>query len=280
MALDPQVVAQWAGRRFTAEDDVSPGAVERYRATLPWALNGDAKTGMPQGLHWTLCPNIAPHDRIGPDGHPEPGLFFPILGFPRRMWAAGTVEFRRPLAIGDRLARDTAIRSLVQKDGASGAMVFATVDHTWRVGAETVIAEEQTIVFRADTTGAPAKPPPPAPPVKWDVERSLTPNEALMFRYAAITFNSHRIHYDLPYTQAVEGYPGLVVQGPLMATLLMSLADIHFGTAKLKRFSFRAVSPAFCGNRLTFGLRRDGEKLVLSVRGEDGREHVGATALV
>lgn len=269
---------EWIGRSEVREDVVDAGLVARFVATLDTA---PADEFAAQGLHWCLCPPDAPTARLGPDGHPvrdDTGLLPPIP-LPRRMWASSKVEFLTPLRIGERVRRTSRLHSVTEKNGGSGLLVFAEVEHLTE-GAHTAVREVQTIVYRE------AAPPgaPPAPPVRGEsrfstegAHRVIVPEPPLLFRYSALTFNSHRIHYDLPYATGVEGYRGLVVHGPLMATLLLDLARREFGDQPLASFAFRGVSPAVAGEALHLTLAGDGETLTLGVWAQDGTAVMSAS---
>jgi 3-methylfumaryl-CoA hydratase len=271
----------WIGRSETREDVVDPGLVERFLATLDAAPAADGVA--PQGLHWCLCPPDAPTARLGPDGHPvrdDRGLLPPIP-LPRRMWAASKVAFLAPLRIGERVRRTSRLVSVTEKQGGSGPLAFAAVEHVI-AGAEEAIRELQTIVYRdAASAGAP-----PSPPVRGEARfdggdvharRMIRPEPPLLFRYSALTFNSHRIHYDLPYACEQEGYRGLVVHGPLTATLLLDLARHELGEQALASFAFRGISPAVAGEPLHLTLATEGEAVTLGAWAADGTAVMSAT---
>ena len=199
------------------------------------------------------------------------------------MWAASKVEFIAPLRPGQSVMRSSRVASITEKQGGSGKLVFAEVAHETHGDGALAVREIQSIVFREPApAGAPAAPPPPGEgkfdASGWDAHRMLVPSEALLFRYSALTFNSHRIHYDLPYATHEEGYRGLVVHGPLTATLLLDLAALHLGDNMLQRFAFRGLSPAICGDPLHLVLRRDDDTIALAAFAADGRQVMAATA--
>ncbi len=267
------------GNRETRTDILTPALAARFAATIDRDVRGDVA---PQGIHWCLCTPEAATDALGPDGHPAGGGgFLPPSPLPRRMWASSDVTFRAPIPVGAAIRRESTIASATEKRGSSGALLFVTVDHVTHADGIVAIEETQTLVYReADTGTAPAAPPPAPKPdeAPWHWRRGMVPTEPLLFRYSALTFNSHRIHYDQPYATAAEGYRGLVVHGPLMATLLLDLCDRELGLNALARFTFRAVSPAFVEEPLVLLGRREGDGLVLAARGGDGRTVVSATA--
>ncbi|WP_186403019.1 MaoC family dehydratase N-terminal domain-containing protein [Sphingopyxis sp. P1IMeth2] len=275
----------WIGREDIRHDHVEPGAVKRWLATLDRSAPADGS--VPQAYHWCLCLPDAPTAILGADGHPvredSDDSFLPPIPLPRRMWAASKVEFLNPLRPGQRVMRSSRVAAITEKQGGSGALVFAQIAHETHGDGELAVRETQTIVFREPAPGgAPPAPPPPGEgrfdPGGWDAHRMLVPSEALLFRYSALTFNSHRIHYDLPYATEEEGYRGLVVHGPLTATLLLDLAQRHFGDNALTRFDFRGTSPAICGEQLHLALRGDGDDIVLGAFASDGRQVMAASA--
>ncbi len=275
----------WIGREDVRHDRVSEELATRWLATLD---RGAASDGViPQGLHWCLCTPDAPTTTLGSDGHPRredsPDSWMPPIPLPRRMWAASKVAFLAPIALAAAIERRSAIRSITAKQGGSGPLVFVEVDHETRANGELAVRETQSIVFRdAAPAGAPPSPPPPGEgrfdPGEWDSHRLLVPDEAFLFRYSALTFNSHRIHYDLPYATHEEGYRGLVVHGPLTATLLLGLAQRQFGDNALTSFAFRGLSPAICGEELHLALRGDDASVELGAFAADGRAVMSASA--
>ena len=275
----------WIGREDIRHDHVDPGAVKRWLATLDRAAPAD--DSVPQAYHWCLCLPDAPTATLGADGHPvredSDDSFLPPIPLPRRMWAASKVEFIAPLRPGQSVMRSSRVAAITEKQGGTGTLVFAEVAHETHGDGELAVRETQTIVFRAPAyAGAPSAPPPPGEgrfdPGGWDAHRMLVPSEALLFRYSALTFNSHRIHYDLPYATEVEGYPGLVVQGPLTASLLLDLCARELGPDPLASFAFRARTPAFAGEAIYLVGRRDGSEVELAALGDDGRTIISATA--
>jgi 3-methylfumaryl-CoA hydratase len=272
----------WIGRSETREDVVDAGLVERFVATLDTApaANGLA----PQGIHWCLAPPSAPTALLGPDGHPvrEDAGLLPPIPMPRRMWASSKVAFLAPLRIGERVRRTSRVAAVTEKSGGSGKLVFVEVEHV-TAGSEEAVREVQTIVYREAAAASGA----PSPPVRGEASfapqgmahRLIVPEPPLLFRYSALTFNSHRIHYDLPYTTNEEGYRGLVVHGPLMATLLLDLARRELGEQALATFTFRGVSPAVAGEALHLTLGRDGEAVALEVWAGDGTAVMSASGM-
>lgn len=245
MTMDIDLLRGWIGRSETASEDLTPALVERYDATLGRPPSGAAA---PLLIHLCLTQPAVPAAGLGPDGHPARGGFLPPVPLPRRMWAGGSFEFHRPLRVGSRITRQSTIRDVVPKQGRSGALCFVTVEH--RIsdpdGDGPAVIERQDIVYRgAQADGSGAAPDPVVQPAETGPHsHTMRPDAPLLFRYSALTFNGHRIHYDRRYTTEVERYPGLIVHGPLQATLLAHLAEDLRGTPPA-RFSFRSLSPLF-----------------------------------
>lgn len=275
----------WIGREERRSDRVDPAMFTRWLATLDRAAPADGT--VPQALHWCLCLPDAPTARLGRDGHPlrddSPDSFLPPVPLPRRMWASSKVEFLMPLHPGEPVSRVSRIESVAEKTGGSGQLVFVDIGHETSGAGGLAVREVQSLVYRA-----PAEPGTlPAPPVlgetrfdpaPWSAHRMLVPNEALLFRFSALTFNSHRIHYDAPYAVAEENYRGLVVHGPLTATLLLDLARRELGDNALRRFAFRGLSPAICGEELHLVMRAADHGHELGAFAADGRQVMSASA--
>lgn len=248
------------GNSQTADDTISAAIMAAFAATLdrdePFPKAGDET---PPATHWV---HFSPHDvqsDIGPDGHPHRGTFMPPVPLPRRMWAGGEVKFLKPLRVGEAVQRVSEVATVDFKEGKTGPLVFVTVRHTVSDGDGVAIEENQNIVFREDADpDAPPPPPRPAPGnAVW--QRTVTPDPVLLFRYSAITFNGHRIHYDHPYVTEVEGYPGLVVHGPLLATLLLDLCRRQRPETPVATFDYRAVNPVYCHGSFSIEGEPDGD---------------------
>ncbi|MBX3651100.1 MAG: MaoC family dehydratase N-terminal domain-containing protein [Burkholderiales bacterium] len=251
MTADIESLKQWIGRTETAVDYVTVPMVDRLSATLD---RDDAfpKIGdpLPVGWHSTLFPRIVRHSQIGPDGHPQRGDFLPPVPLPRRMFAGKRTTFIAPLRVGDEVKRLSTIQNVTVKDGRSGRMVFVTVKTDISSPRGLAISEEQDIVYR----GEPDKnaPPPPAQPAPGKAvwQHEVTPDPVMLFRYSALTFNGHRIHYDHPYVTGVEGYPNLVMNGGLTTLLVYELARSH-GSTPVKFMSSRNVRALFVNRSIT-----------------------------
>jgi len=248
--LDIAHLQGWIGRSETASETVSDALVSRFRATLGQWLADPGPGNVPLGLHWCLTQPVAAQTALGPDGHPTRGGFLPPVPLPLRMWAGG--EFTRigPIGVGAHVTRRSEIRDVTLKQGRSGPMVLVSVAHDYFTdGNAPQISEIQNIVYRDRPGPAPAPQVEPQEPQESgtrDAQVTLTPDPVLLFRYSALTFNAHRIHYDLEYARNAENYPDLVVHGPLQATLLLNLVANQTGRAPAL-FSYRGVAPLFCG---------------------------------
>ena len=215
---------------------------------LAASLNIDAPpagAALPPLWHWMYFCAIAPHNELGEDGHPKRGGFLPPVPLPRRMWAGGRLRFMSALPIGSTALRTSRILSVDAKSGKSGALAFVTVEHQIAVDEVVTIIEEHDIVYRDMPPAGTVAPTPPDAPIDALWSKTITPDPVLLFRYSALTFNGHRIHYDRRYVTDVEGYPGLIVHGPLIATLLTGLLSERMPAAQIESFHFRAVSPLF-----------------------------------
>lgn len=266
----------WIGRKTVQHDVLTAGLLARFRATIDSAEVGETAA---QGIHWCLCLPEATTAALDVDGHPKRGSFLPPVPLPRRMWASSSVTFHHPIAVGVAIERTSVIAGVADKKGASGRLVFVDIDHETRADGALVVSERQTIVYREAAANKPAPLAGGEPELaQWQWHRAVVPTEPLLFRYSALTFNSHRIHYDRPYATDVEAYRGLVVHGPLMATLLLDLAARELGSNNLGSFAFRGQSPAIAGETLHLVGRVEGENIALAVLGGDGRLVMAAEA--
>ena len=275
----------WIGREQVQRDTLDNALANRWFATFD--LEPSAIGMMPQGIHLCLCTPEAPQSSLGEDGHPtrddNKTSFFPPIPLPRRMWAASNIEFVEPLPIGAEIERSSRIVSVAEKDGKSGKLGFVDVEHTTMSDGLVAVRETQTLVYRdAVANDAPLSPPESGDgsfdASAWDVHEIVTPDPRLLFRFSALTFNTHRIHYDLPYARDVERYRGLVVHGPLMASLLLQLAARELGDNALNCFAFRAVSPAIADEPLQLAMRKTDDGYELGAFASDGRRVVKASA--
>lgn len=246
MNLDIDHLRNWIGRSETSEDTATLAPLRALAATLdrddPPVQAGDP---VPPCWHWLYFLPMARQSEIGPDGHPRRGGFLPPVPLPRRMWAGSQIEFLAPLRAGQSLQRLSRIDDVRVKEGRTGPLVFVKVRHEIRGDGQLAIVDEHNIVYRdLQATDEPA-PAYAAAPADAQWTRRIVPDDVLLFRYSALTFNGHRIHYDRRYAKEVEGYPGLIVHGPLIATLLLDLLRRERPEARVARFNFRAVKPLF-----------------------------------
>lgn len=238
----------WIGRTIDVSDTASRHQHERLAAlldyqTAPW----QSDELMPLG-HWLYFLPSSPESDLDIDGHPKRGDFLPPIDrLPRRMWAGSRLAFNAPIPLESAIHRRSTIKEITSKSGATGEMIFVTVAHEIFAGETLAISEEQDIVYRSITFGSQAPRRKSATPPAPDLVRTVSPDPVMLFRYSALTFNAHRIHYDRDYARNSEHYPGLVVQGPLVATLLVDHFLRRFPEARVRRFEFRAERPMFDG---------------------------------
>ncbi|QYU69176.1 MaoC family dehydratase N-terminal domain-containing protein [Leptolyngbya sp. 15MV] len=267
----------WVGRSETSAEQVWASRVAQLAATLD--LDRAPRDGAPlppgwQGLFFT--PAVR-QSELGADGHPRRGGFLPPIDLPRRMWAGSRLRYHEPLTVGDKAEKRSEIARIDSKEGRTGTLVFVTVRHTISQGSVIALEEEQDLVYRAPPApGEPAPPGKPAPSAMWS--EPVHPDAPLLFRYSALTFNGHRIHYDAPYASGVEGYPALVVHGPLTATLLQGLATKARPGERLATFAFRGLAPLFVDRTFHIEAAEDGEGLALWARNERGEMAMQASA--
>ncbi|MBM3620857.1 MAG: acyl-CoA dehydrogenase [Alphaproteobacteria bacterium] len=273
MSDDLATWRQWIGRGETREDLAAPFPPHALIQTFD---TGDArlKTGdaLPPLWHWLYFLDTTPRSKLGPDGLPGRGDFMPPVSLPRRMWAGSRFTFHdAPLKLGDTLRRESAITAIEGKSGSTGEMVFVTVRHRVFGAAGLAVEEEIDGVYReAAKPGETQKAGRPAPTdPTWS--KTITPDPVLLFRFSALTFNPHRIHYDQPYTTTTEGYPGLIVHGPLMCLLQVELARRSVPDRKMKSFALRALAPVYDRAPFDVQARREADgSLTTWIRSPDG----------
>lgn len=233
------------GRTEQRREVIATDRVAALAATLDLPQAPGAGAALPPGWHWLFFNPFVRRSEAGTDGHPRRGGFLPDTGLPRRMWAGGRLRYLAPLMVGAEAEKHSEIINVVSKSGRAGRLVFVTVRHRILTAGTLCVEEEQDIVYReAPLPGAPAPAPAAAPDgAQWSAE--IRPDTLTLFRYSALTSNGHRIHYDQPYATAEEGYPGLVVHGPLIATLLQGFAETCQPGRRLTGFSFRGMAPLF-----------------------------------
>jgi 3-methylfumaryl-CoA hydratase len=273
----------WAGRSETWRDQIGATPVKALNATLDHpAIPADPGTPLPPLWHWLYFLPLHRQSEIGPDGHAKRGGFLPPVPLPRRMWAGSQFEFRSPIRVGDSVQRTSTIADVSAKEGRSGKLVFVKVRHEVRCNgaADPAIIEFHDIVYRDAKRSGDVEPPPQRADTGAAWQREIVPDDVLLFRYSALTFNGHRIHYDRKYVTEVEGYPGLIVHGPLIATLLMDLVRRSLPEADVATFRFKAVRPTFDLNpfRVNGQLQDDGKTIRLWAQDHEGWLTMDATA--
>jgi len=281
MKIELAQLGDWVGRTESSVDTVTAAPIAALSATLdrddPSPQRGDP---LPILWHWLYFLPMHRQSELGLDGHARLGGFLPPVPLPRRMYAGNRVNIVQPLHVGDAVARVSTIVDVSQKEGRTGSLVFVRVRHEISRDDHLAITEDQDIVYRNNP--GPDDPPPRllrAPDDEmW--QREIHPEEVLLFRYSALTFNGYRIHYDRPFATRVQGYPGLVVHGPLIATLLADLVRRHLPDATISSFSFRAISARFDTSPFFVCGRPDGDRRTLKLwaRDADGTLAVEATA--
>ena len=254
------------------DDTLDPARATAMAATLDLGCTFASGDALPPFFHQAYVWDAKPAAALGRDGHPRVGGLIPDMGLPRRMWAGGRLTFHTPLVAGEPAEKRSSCESAKRKQGRTGALGVVTLKHEIRQSGSLRVTEFQDLVYREDADGAAPAPAPPEAACDEESLRIADFSQTLLFRYSALTFNGHRIHYDLPYAQEVEGYAGLVVHGPLLAQLLMLMAQDELGP--LGFFSFRATAPLMHFERAA--LCRKGQNLW--VRGPDGRQCMTAEA--
>ena len=271
-------LTDWIGRTAELACWLDPWRAQALHATL------DAMDAVPEqgtavwpGWHWAYFLDTAPSRELGTDGHPQRGGFMPPVPLPRRMWAGSRLEFLAPIALGEPVRRVSRVLGVEEKNGRSGALCFVTVEHEIHGGGDgkerVAIRELQDIVYR-DFAPYGAAPPVQSAPLSAPWQREWCFDSARLFRYSALTFNSHKIHYDREYVTQQEGYPGLVVHGPLLATLMLELVRAQSPHRAVAKFEFRALAPVFDGQTIQACGRPDGERIDLWIRSTSGAMHM------
>lgn len=280
MSQEFERLKEWIGSRETDVDYVTIPAVYRLAATLD---RDDAmpRVGddLPPGWHSILFPRVVRHSKIGPDGHPARGDFLPPVPLPRRMFAGKRIRIHASLKVGDEVRRESTIKDVTLKQGRTGQMVFVTVQTDMLSPRGLAVTEEQDIVYRAEPEPGAAAPAPQPAPGKAVWTHTVTPDPVMLFRYSALTFNGHRIHYDHPYVTGVEKYPNLVMNGGLTTLLVFELARANAGTP-LVFMSSRNVRPLFVNRAITFcgEPAADGKSARLWAQDDTGALALNATA--
>jgi 3-methylfumaryl-CoA hydratase len=265
----------WIGRCETVRDKIGGTPVKALNATLDHPpADVSSGTPLPPLWHWLYFLPLQRQSEIGADGHAKRGGFLPPVPLPRRMWAGSQFEFRSSVRVGDAVERTSTIADVSAKEGRTGKLVFVRVRHEVRCNGSTepAIVEFHDIVYREAKRAGDVEPAPQRADVGAAWQREVVPDDVLLFRYSALTFNGHRIHYDRKYVTEVEGYPGLIVHGPLIATLLMDLLRRSAPDRDVATFRFKAVRPTFDLNpfRVKGQLQDDGKTVKLWAQDHEG----------
>lgn len=254
---------EWIGRSETRTETLAPEPVLALAATLDLDGEAVASQPLPPLWHWLYFLPRAQQRDLGADGHPALGGFLPPVPLPRRIWAGGELTFSRGLRVGDTVTKTSTITDVQHKSGRTGELWFVTVEHVLTVDGETALTERHDIVYRAMPERGAPQPPRPRLVIHPDTAqfgRTLRAGPVMLFRFSALTFNGHRIHYDLDYVREVEGYPGLIVHGPLQAMLMLELLRHARPEARVARFGFRGVAPLFHQDTVSVGGQDDPER--------------------
>lgn len=274
------VLRGWAPAPLETAEVIGPWPTAAFSALLdlPGAVAGPGEP-LPPLWHWFHFLEPTPQAALGEDGHPAEGRFLPPIPDRRRMIAGGRLRVHAPIRIGDRIDRRSELAEVAVKDGRSGQLAFVTVRHEYRRDGELLLTEDQDVVYRSQPAGQPRRLATPVaaeePPHDWKIAMSTGPR--VLFRFSALTYNTHRIHYDQPYVTDVEGYPGLVVHGPLLALVLLEIPR-RYGVRPVAAFDYRLSSPVFAGATVLTHGRRDGDGVALSAMAEGGARAVTGTA--
>ncbi len=258
--LDKEILNRWIGNTQECRDTIGPGQANLLKATLE-PDQPDFKIGdqLPYGWHWVYFLEPVDINKLGQDGHAALGGFLPPVALPKRMWAGVRLKFHQPIIIGETAVKKSEVKSITRKTGRSGELCFVTVNHKIYSESTLKLEEDHDIVYKgAAPSSADMETAPPTAPEHSDYQTIIHPSPILLFRYSALTFNGHRIHYDLDYCRNVEGYPGLVLHAPLLVTLMLNLARNCFAGRNLEFSEFRqkSIHPLYHGSPFTLHLKK------------------------
>ena len=277
-AVDVSALEPWLGRTEESEDRVTPHVVRGLRAVFDDDTPVAEGDPLPNAWHWLFNHAAAPQSQLGPDGHPRRGGFLPPIELPRRMWAGSDVSFEAPIRVGDRIRRRSTIASITPKSGSTGTLVFVVVRHDITSDSGGRVVDLQRIVYREAAAPGAAQPRGEAPAAAPEFSMRMDPDPVMLFRFSALTFNGHRIHYDHPYATQVEGYRGLVVHGPLLALAMLENLRRHRPGAAVRQFAFTPRRPVTTPGVITACGRRDGDAWDLWVESEGAAASVARAA--
>ena len=252
--VDIDHLRKWIGKIDNVTDYVTPIVEQRYRATLNMDI-GNPKDGDPvtSGLHWMLGWNLVKNDELGVDSHPALGEFLPPVPLPRRMWAGSEIKVLKPIRVGDKVIKQSTVADIQVKEGRTGLLCFVTAEYNFLVNDEVTINEKHNIVYRDISKSGGGSGYSKDIPEKADLSEKIFMHPTILFRYSAIGFVGHRIHYDHPYTVNEENYPGLIVHGPLQATYLLRAAEKLMGKP-VKSFTHKVMAPVFANSEYMVGV--------------------------
>ena len=252
--VDIDHLRKWIGKIDNVTDYVTPIVEQRYRATLNMDI-GNPKDGDPvtSGLHWMLGWNLVKNDELGVDSHPALGEFLPPVPLPRRMWAGSEIKVLKPIRVGDKVIKQSTVADIQVKEGRTGLLCFVTAKYNFLVNDEVTINEKHNIVYRDISKSGGGSGYSKEIPEKADLSEKIFMHPTILFRYSAIGFVGHRIHYDHPYTVNEENYPGLIVHGPLQATYLLRAAEKLMGK-QVKSFTHKVMAPVFANSEYMVGV--------------------------
>ena len=252
--VDIDHLRKWIGKIDNVTDYVTPIVEQRYRATLNMDI-GNPKDGEPvtSGLHWMLGWNLVKNDELGVDSHPALGEFLPPVPLPRRMWAGSEIKVLKPIRVGDKVVKQSTVADIQVKEGRTGLLCFVTAEYNFLVNDEVTINEKHNIVYRDISKSGGGSGYSKEIPEKADLSEKIFMHPTILFRYSAIGFVGHRIHYDQPYTVNEENYPGLIVHGPLQATYLLRAAEKLMGK-QVKSFTHKVMAPVFANSEYMVGV--------------------------
>ena len=252
--VDIDHLRKWIGKIDNVTDYVTPIVEQRYRATLNMDI-GNPKDGDPvtSGLHWMLGWNLVKNDELGVDSHPALGEFLPPVPLPRRMWAGSEIKVLKPIRVGDKVIKQSTVADIQVKEGRTGLLCFVTAEYNYLVNDEVTINEKHNIVYRDISKSGGGSGYSKDIPEKADLSEKIFMHPTILFRYSAIGFVGHRIHYDHPYTVNEENYPGLIVHGPLQATYLLRTAEKLMGKP-VKLFTHKVMAPVFADSEYIVGV--------------------------
>ena len=252
--VDIDHLRNWIGKIDNVTDYVTPIVEQRYRATLNMDV-GNPEDGDPvtSGLHWMLGWNLVKNDELGVDSHPALGEFLPPVPLPRRMWAGSEIKVLKPIRVGDKVIKQSTVADIQVKEGRTGLLCFVTAEYNFLVNDEVTINEKHNIVYRDISKSGGGSGYSKDIPEKADLSEKIFMHPTILFRYSAIGFVGHRIHYDHPYTVNEENYPGLIVHGPLQATYLLRAAEKLMGKP-VKSFTHKVMAPVFADSEYMVGV--------------------------